>query len=174
MRSLVTFFSASNTTAEVAGTLAEAVGADLFEIKPQKPYTRADLNYINPLARCNREKVGKKEVPVEGRIDRFDSYDIVFIGFPIWYGCAPGVVCTFAGAYDWTGKKVGIFATSGGSGLGKTVEKLNPYIEGAEIIDAQVNIGKDPGTLKSWADRIIAAGMQNLESWAESLEHGAR
>lgn len=170
MRSLVTYFSASNVTAEVARTLAEAVGADLFEIKPQKPYTRADLNYINPLARCNREKMGRKDVAVEGRVEDFDNYDIVFIGFPIWYGCAPGVVNTFAGDYDWTGKKVGIFATSGGSGIGRTVEKLTPYIEGAEVIDAGVNIGTDAGTLKNWADRIIAAGMQNLESWAEALD----
>ena len=92
---------------------------------------------MNPLARCNREKIGRKDVPVADRVHGWDSYDIVYLGFPIWYSGAPNVVNTFCKDYDWSGKKVFIFATSGGSGIGKTKEKLQPYLKGAEIVDAK-------------------------------------
>ncbi|MBR2779547.1 MAG: flavodoxin [Firmicutes bacterium] len=139
MSGLVVFFSAEmGRTAKVAGDLAAKQGLDIFEIKPVEPYTRADLNYINPLARCNREKFGKKEVPSEGRIENFSDYDTVYIGFPIWYGAAPNVVNTFCKAYDWTGITVHAFATSGGSGIGRTAEKLKPYVKGAASVDAKL------------------------------------
>ena len=80
----------------------------------------------------------KKEVPVASKVEDFAKYDVVYIGFPIWYGCAPNVVNTFCNAYDWTGKKVCLFATSGGSGIGKSAEKLMPYVKGAEIVDARL------------------------------------
>ena len=96
MKALVAYFSAeSGRTANVAKSLAAAIGADLFEIKPEKPYTSSDLNYMNPLARCNREHITKKQVPVSGKVENFVEYDTVLIGFPIWYGCAPNVVNTF-------------------------------------------------------------------------------
>ena len=168
MNTLVVYFSASGNTARVAEVLAKATGADLFEIRPEKLYSKADLNWKNPLARCNKEKLGKKDVPVAGSIENFDSYDIVLLGFPIWYGCAPNVVNTFAKAYNWTGKKVGIFATSGGNGIGKTAAKLQPYMEGAEIIDAQVNLKDEE--LKDWSDKIIATGFNHLEAWAAKID----
>lgn len=124
MKTLVTYFSAeSGRTAGVAKELADAIGADLFEIRPVKPYSASDLNYMNPIARCNREFMRKKKVPVEGKVEGFEEYELVLIGFPIWYGCAPIVVNTFCSGYDWSGKKVALFATSGGSGIGKTVKK---------------------------------------------------
>ncbi|MCR5829874.1 MAG: flavodoxin [Lachnospiraceae bacterium] len=138
MKTLVTYFSAEGTTAKVAKDLASKIGADVFEIVPEEPYTKGDLRWINPVARCNKEKFGKKDVPVVGKIENFGEYDTVYIGFPIWYGAAPNVVNTFCGGYDWNGKKVSIFATSGGSGIGKTAEKLAPYIEGAEIAGAKL------------------------------------
>ncbi len=139
MSGLIIFFSAEmGRTAKVARDLAAKQGLDIFEIKPVEPYTRADLNYINPLARCNREKFGKKEVPSEGRIENFSDYDTVYIGFPIWYGAAPNVVNTFCKAYDWTGITVHVFATSGGSGIGRTAEKLKPYVKGAASVDAKL------------------------------------
>ena len=102
MKTLVAFFSAeSGKTAGVAKNLASAIGAELFEIKPVKPYSAADLNYMNPISRCNREKIGKKDVPVEGKIENFEDCDTVLIGFPIWYGSAPNVVNTFCKEYDW-------------------------------------------------------------------------
>ena len=138
MKTLVTYFSAERgVTAKVAQDLASSLDADLFEIKPEKPYTAADLKWTNPVARCNREKIGKKDVPVVGKIENFAEYDTVYIGFPIWYACAPNVVNTFCKGYDWTGKTIHIFATSGGSGIGKTAEKLQPYVAGGTIVDAK-------------------------------------
>ncbi|MCR5431500.1 MAG: flavodoxin [Lachnospiraceae bacterium] len=138
MKTIVIYFSAEGTTAKVAREFAAGIQADVFEIVPEEAYTKADLRWINPVARCNKEKFGKKDVPVVGKIDDFDAYDTVYIGFPIWYGCAPNVVNTFCGNYDWTGKKVSIFATSGGSGIGKTAEKLEPYVKGAQIVGARL------------------------------------
>ena len=93
---------------------------------------------MNPLARCNREKFGKKDVPVVGRINDFSQYDTVYIGFPIWYGAAPNIVNTFCKGYDWTGIIVHAFATSGGFGIGKTAEKLQRYVKGAVSVDAKL------------------------------------
>ncbi|WP_031548842.1 flavodoxin [Oribacterium sp. FC2011] len=137
MSTLVTYFSAEGTTAKVAKEYAEKVGADLFEIVPEVPYSASDIRWVNPLARCNREQMGGKDVPVSGKIDDFGKYDTVYIGFPIWYGQAPRVVHTFCKGYDWTGKNIHIFATSGGSGIGKTAEKLQPSVAGGNIIDAK-------------------------------------
>lgn len=138
MATLITYFSAKGTTAAVAKDLAERTGADVFEICPQEPYTDADIRYINPVSRCNREQFGGKDVPVNGKVENFDQYDSVYIGFPIWYGQAPRVVHTFCKGYDWTGKNIHIFATSGGSGIGKTSEKLAPSVQGGTIVDAKV------------------------------------
>ena len=138
MNMLVVYFSAEGTTAKVAKAFSERMKADLFEIVPEKPYSAADIKWTNPLARCNREKFGKKYVPVNGRIENFSDYDTVVIGFPIWYGAAPNVVNTFCKGYDWSGKRVFAFATSGGSGIGKTAEKLKPYLKGAEAVDARL------------------------------------
>ena len=139
MKTLIAYFSAeSGTTAGVAKDAAAALGADLYEITPEKPYTATDLRYTNPLARCNREFFAKKDVPVVGKIEYFSDYDTVLIGFPIWYGCAPLVVSSFCKGYDWAGKKVAAFATSGGSGIGKTAEKLQPYLPGAEFKGAKL------------------------------------
>lgn len=136
MKTLVAYFSAEGNTAKVAKAYAAKVGADLFEIVPEKPYTAADINWKNPLSRCNKEFFGKKDVPVPGKIDGFESYEQVLIGFPIWYGCAPNVVNTFCAQYDWTGKHVLAFATSGGSPIGKTAEKLQPYMQGVATLEA--------------------------------------
>lgn len=138
MKTLVAYFSAQGHTKRIAEDLAWIIGADLFEIVPEVPYTAADIKWTNPLSRCNKEKIGKKDVPVTGKIENFGDYEAIYIGFPIWYYGAPNVVNTFCKAYDWTGKKVALFATSGGSDIGKTIEKLQPYVNGAEIQKAQV------------------------------------
>ncbi len=138
MATLVTYFSAEGTTAKVAKDFADRIGADIFEIVPQEPYTAADIKWTNPLARCNREQIAGKDVPVSGKIEDFDKYDTVYIGFPIWYGQAPRVVHTFGKEYDWTGKAVHAFATSGGSGIGKTTEKLQPSLPGVASVDAKL------------------------------------
>ena len=137
-KTLDLYFSAEGNTAKVAKEYAEKTGADVFEIVPEVKYTAADIRWTNPLARCNREQIAGKEVPVLGKVENFEQYEDVYIGFPIWYGQAPRVVHTFCKGYDWTGKKIHIFATSGGSGIGKTAEKLAPSVPGAEIVDAKV------------------------------------
>lgn len=149
MSTLVLFFSAEyRATAGVAEQLAAETGADLFEIQPEKLYSKADLKWTNPLARCNVEHFGRKEVPSVGKVENFGSYDTVLIGFPIWYGYAPNVVSTFCKDYDWAGKKVYIFATSGGSGIGKTAQKLQPFVPGATIADAR--LVHDASELRDW------------------------
>ena len=139
MKTLIIYFSAERgTTRRVAKDAAQALGADLYEITPEKSHTSADLNWKNPLARCNREFFAKKDIPTVGRIENFADYDRVLIGFPIWYGCAPLVVSSFCKGYDWTGKTVAAFATSGGSGIGKTAEKLRPALPGADLRGAKL------------------------------------
>lgn len=154
MKTLIAYFSAeSGTTARVAKDAAAALGADLYEITPTMPYTAADLRYTNPLARCNREFFAKKDVPVAGKIENYADYDTVLIGFPIWYGCAPLVVNTFCKGYDWSGKKVAAFATSGGSGIGKTAEKLQPYLPDAKFMGAKlVHSGAE---VADWAKELL-------------------
>ncbi len=139
MKTLVAYFSAEfGATRAVAEELAASLGADLFEIVPETPYSDADLRWTNPLARCNREHLTGKDVPVAGKVEDFAQYDTVLLGFPIWYGYQPLVVSTFCKAYDWTGKKVYAFATSGGSGIGRTAEKLRPFVPGAASVEAKL------------------------------------
>lgn len=155
MNALVAYFSAeSGRTASVAKTIASSVGADLFEIKPQKPYSASDLNYMNPLARCNREHIAKKDVPIESAVKNFDNYDTVLIGFPMWYYGAPNIIKTFCKAYDFSGKKLALFVTSGGSPIGKTVQKLQPYINGADIIDAKLMNGVSQNNMREWVESL--------------------
>ena len=137
MKTLITYFSAQGTTAKVAKELAAMTGADIFEIRPEKPYTAADLKWTNPLARCNREMLGRRDVPVEGRITDFDQYDTILIGFPIWYGAAPNVINTFCKGYPWDGKRVFAFATSGGSGIGG--REARTQLGGSEGLGQAVN-----------------------------------
>ncbi len=148
MSTLVVYFSAEGNTKRVAESFAKEIGADLYEIVPQEPYTAADIRWTNPLARCNREKIGNKDVPVNGKVENFEQYTTVYIGFPIWYGCAPNVVNTFCKGYDWTGKNVYAFATSGGSGIGKTADKLKPFVNGAAVVEAR--LVRDASEMKDW------------------------
>ncbi len=148
MSTLVTFFSAEGTTKKVAEEFAKNAGADLFEITPTEPYTKEDINYLNPLSRCNKEQIGKKDVSIDGTVQDFDKYDTVYIGFPIWYAAAPRVVYSFCKAYNWEGKKVYAFATSGGSGIGKTAQKLEEYVKGASLVEAK--LVHNAGEIENW------------------------
>ena len=146
------WFSAQGTTAKIAKATAKLLEADIFEIKPEVLYTSADIKWTNPLARCNKEKIGKKDVPVAGKIENFEEYQLIILAFPIWYGCAPNVVNTFCKGYDWTGKKVAAIATSGGSGIGKTADKLKPYVNGAVSVDAKL-VHNDM-EVKNWVETL--------------------
>lgn len=153
---LVAYFSAEGTTRKVAEKLSAVLGADLFEIRPSEPYTAADIKWTIPLSRCNREKVLKRPVPSEGTIGNFDEYDTVFIGFPIWYGGAPNIITTFAKKYDFTGKKIALFATSGGSPIGKTAEKFEPALNGKGTLLGAVLFKADASEeeLKQWFENL--------------------
>lgn len=150
---LVAYFSATGVTKKLAEKLALAIEADIFEIVPEQPYTKADINWKNPVSRCNKEKMGKKDVPVKDVVPGMDAYDTIYLGFPIWYWGAPNVINTFVKQYDLSGKKLFLFATSDSSSIGKTAEKLMPFLsDGAEIVDAKV-MNDDPSEaqLKEWA-----------------------
>ena len=144
-RKLVAFFSASGVTAKVAETLSETIGADLFAIEPKVPYTKADLDWMDKDSRSTLEMNDPVSRPEIARVrDNMDEYDILFVGFPIWWYVAPTIINTFLESYDLTGKTIIPFATSGGSGMGKTNEKLVPSCKGAKLMEGKVlkaNVG---------------------------------
>ena len=141
---LVAYFSASGTTAKIAKLLSETVGADLYEIRPEVPYTRADLNWLNKKSRSSVEMKDKAFRP--GIADRdavIENYDTIFLGFPIWWYVAPTIINTFLESYDFSGKKIILFATSGSSGFGKTVEELKVSVpDSCEIIEGKLLNGQ--------------------------------
>lgn len=138
-KKLVAYFSASGVTAKLAETLSEAVGADLYAIEPQVPYTAADLNWRDRNSRSSLEMKDLSSRPaIAGRLDNIDEYDTIFVGFPIWWYVAPTIINTFLESYDLTGKTVIPFATSGGSGMGKTNEKLKDSCPGAKLLEGKV------------------------------------
>ena len=141
-KKLVAYFSASGRTAKVAEKLAAELGADLYEIKPEVKYTKADLNWMNSKSRSSVEMNNKSFRPaiITGDVD-VSGYDTVYLGFPIWWYVAPTVINTFLEAYDFAGKKIVLFATSGSSGFGNTVSELQPSAPGAEIVEAKVLSG---------------------------------
>ena len=152
-KTLVAYFSASGVTAKLAKTLAEAVGADLFEIKPQTPYTDADLNWNNPKSRSSVEMNDKAFRPaLAGRVEDMASYDRVFVGFPIWWYVAPTIINTFLEQYDLSGKTVIPFATSGSSGMGHTNRELQASCPKAKLAEGRrFASGTNAAELKAWA-----------------------
>ena len=139
---LVAYFSASGRTAKVAEKLANELGAELYEIKPEVKYTKADLNWMNKKSRSSVEMNDKSFRPaiITGDVD-ISGCDTVYLGFPIWWYVAPTLINTFLEAYDFTGKKIVLFATSGGSGFGNTVAELQPSAPDAEITETKVLTG---------------------------------
>lgn len=142
-KKLVAYFSATGTTASAAKLLAEAVEAELYEIKPETPYTKADLNWLNPLSRSTKEMNSKKSRPaiIKDDVD-VSGYDTVYLGFPIWWYIAPTIINSFLETQDFSGKKIVLFATSGGSGFGKAAAKLHPSCPDAVITEGMVFKGK--------------------------------
>ena len=152
-KKLVAFFSASGVTAQAARSLADAAGADLYEIKPAVPYTNADLDWMNKNSRSSIEMNDKASRPAIADTDaHVADYDVVFVGFPIWWYIAPTIINTFLERYDFSGKKIVLFATSGGSGFGKTVSNLQPSAPNAKIIEGKLLNGRhDKASLGAWA-----------------------
>ena len=156
MKALVAYFSASGVTAEVARNLAEVARADLYEIMPEVPYTTADLNWNDKNARSTVEMHNKALRPaIVDRDAHIANYDVVYLGFPIWWYVAPTIVNTFLEAYDFSGKTIVLFATSGGSGFGNTVKELRVSCPNAKIIEGGLLNGRpSAANLKKWLDNI--------------------
>ena len=156
-KKLVAYFSASGVTAKVAGLLADAVGADIHEIRPKFPYSKADLNWMDKKSRSSIEMNNKAFRPeIEHSDLKMDAYDVVFLGFPIWWYVAPTIINTFLESYDFAGKKVILFATSGSSGFGKTVEELKISVpDTCEIIEGKLLNGKQTiPTIRAWTETL--------------------
>ncbi len=127
MKNLVAYFSASGITKEVAKKLANVVEGDLYEIVPEIPYTKEDLNWMDKNSRSSIEMRDHSSRPgIDGGLGSINEYDTIYLGFPIWWYIAPTIVNTFLESYDFSGKKIIVFATSGSSGLGNTIEELKP------------------------------------------------
>jgi len=151
---LVAYFSASGVTGNVAKKLAEAAGADIYEIKPAVPYTSADLNWQDSNSRSSVEMKDKTSRPeLADKNAKIEGHDVIFLGFPIWWYVAPTIINTFLESYDFSGKKIILFATSGGSGFGKAVEGLQPSASKAKIVEGKLfNRGVSVEELKKFAE----------------------
>ena len=156
-KTLVAYFSATGRTAKVAKLLAEVLGADIFEIQPKVPYTKADLNWLNKKSRSSVEMNNKTFRPeiAESNV-QIAEYDVIFLGFPIWWYVAPTIINTFLESSDFSGKKIILFATSGGSKFGKTVEELKVSVSAdTEIIEGKLLNGRQSiASVKTWTDSL--------------------
>ena len=152
-KKLVAYFSASGVTAQVAKTLAEASGADLYEIKPETPYTTADLDWRDQSSRSSIEMKDKSSRPaIADKSLDVSLYDIVYLGFPIWWYTAPTIVNTFLESYDFSGKTIIVFATSGSSDFGQTIEDLKVSVSDTTVIKEGkvINDDRTLESLKAW------------------------
>ena len=153
---LVAYFSASGTTKKAAEMIASAADADMYEIMPKQPYSKADLNWMDKKSRTSVEMSDKKfrpeisdtEVPV-------DQYDEILLGFPIWWYVAPTIINTFLETYNFSGKKIVLFATSGGSRFGNTVSELKPSAPDTVIIEGNVFHKATKREIAEWVRSIL-------------------
>ena len=154
-KTLVAYFSASGTTRKIAEMISEVGDFSLYEITPKELYTSDDLNWMNKKSRSSVEMSNKKIRPEITDTDaHIKEYDTIILGFPIWWYVAPTIVNTFLEKYDFSGKKIVLFATSGGSGFGNTVKELKPSAPGAEIVEGKL---------------LNRANKQEIEKWVKSL-----
>lgn len=155
-KKLVAYFSASGVTKQLAKRLAQAVGADLHEIIPSEPYTTADLDWRDKNSRSSIEMQNKSFRPaVANKVENMADYDVIYVGFPIWWYVAPTIINTFLEQYDLTGKKIIPFATSGSSLMGKTNSELSTSCKGADLIEGKrFDAAASEDELKKWSDGL--------------------
>jgi flavodoxin len=154
---LAAYFSASGVTRNVAKILTEAANADLYEIKPEIPYTQADLDWQDKKSRSTIEMEDKTSRPaIADRNANIEAYDAVFIGFPIWWYVAPTIINTFLESYDFSGKQVILFATSGSSGFGNALENLKGSVSGTAIFKEGkiLNGNQTKAGLEAWVNSL--------------------
>lgn len=154
---LVAYFSASGVTAKAAAKLAKASGADLFEIVPERVYTKADLNWQDKNSRSSVEMNDRSSRPaIKSKVENLEQYDVVFVGFPVWWYREPSIIDTFMESYDFSGKTVVPFCTSGGSGLGTIGSNLQALAKGAKVIEGKrLSFMTTEDSLKKWVEEII-------------------
>jgi len=155
-KSLVAYFSASGVTEKAAKMLAKAVKANLYEIKPEIPYSDADLDWTDKKSRSSVEMNDKSSRPaITGKVPNMADYDVIYVGFPIWWYVAPTIINTFLESYDLSGKTIVPFATSGGSGMGKTNEMLSPSCPGATLLQGRMLNGSlSEAKLQEWTQGL--------------------
>ena len=152
---LVAYFSASGVTKKVAEMVAKAADCDLYEITPKVPYTTADLNWMDKKSRSSVEMSDKTIRPeIAGAKLDVSAYDEILIGFPVWWYVAPTIINTFLESHDFAGKKIILFATSGGSGFGNTVKELQPSAPGAEIVEGKLLNRATQQTVTEWVKTL--------------------
>ncbi len=155
-KALVAYFSASGVTAKLAERLAEAVGADLFEIAPETPYTKADLNWMDKNSRSTVEMNDRACRPPMAKTPDVSGYEVVFVGFPVWWYREPSIIDTFMESADFTGKIVVPFCTSGGSGLGDSTQNMQALAKGAVVEEGKRFSGRTSADeLKNWSARWL-------------------
>ena len=154
---LVAYFSASGITAKVANKLSKVTGADLFEIKPANPYTTADLDWTNKKSRSSVEMDDRNSRPqIANKVSNMNKYDVVFIGFPIWWYREPSIIDTFMESYDFSGKQIIPFATSGGSGMGDSGSIMQKLAPKANVDSGKrFSSGVSENDLKAWAKKWL-------------------
>lgn len=155
-KTLVAYFSASGTTARVASELASAIGANRYEIEPKTPYTAADLNWNDRTSRSSVEMNDEHCRPeIATAVDDMDAYDTVFVGFPVWWYVEPRIIDTFLESYDFTGKTIVPFATSGGSGLGKAPQRMQQIAASSTVVAGKLLNGRpNAAALRAWAESL--------------------
>jgi len=152
-KKLIAYFSVSGVTAKVAKEIAAVEGADCFAIQPETPYTAADLDWRNPQSRSTVEMKDLDCRPaITGRVENMADYDVVFVGFPIWWGREPSAVDTFLTAYDFGGKRIVPFCTSGGSDIGQTAQRIQSLVGENACVDTGKRLGGEVSEedLKIW------------------------
>ena len=156
MKTLVAFFSASGVTAKAAQLLAKAADADLFEIVPETPYTKADLNWLNPKSRSTVEmKDRASRPPIASEVSDMAQYERVFVGFPVWWYREPSIIDTFLESYDFFGKTLIPFCTSGGSGLGESTDNIRRLAPNAKVLEGRrLTRRDDEAALREWAQSL--------------------
>ena len=154
-KKLVAYFSASGVTKKVAEMISEFSGYELYEIKPKQAYTKADLNWMDKNSRSSVEMKDKKFRPeIITKDIEMSDYDEIILGFPIWWYVAPTIINTFLEVYDFSGKKITLFATSGGSGFGNTVSELKPSAPNADIVEGKLLNNANKQEIENWLKTI--------------------
>jgi len=152
---LVAYFSASGMTKKVAENMAKASGADLFEIAPEQLYTAADLDWTDKSSRSTLEMKDRSCRPAMAAKPDISGYDVILVGFPVWWYREPSIIDTFMESADFTGKTVAPFCTSGGSGLGDSAKNMQSLVPGAKVLDGKrFSPSASADELKSWVDRF--------------------